>query len=428
MDLYSRGAVIRLGFDAHMPRGGGSFVNRLSDSNGVKGNPTLPRQPFCQHSKLPADHDILLLSYQSKMFSTAPAILLFHAFVLLKASLCNSQNVSFETLLPGFESILGPDPRITLLAQSEEAIFHEGGVYYPQTKSLFVTSDNLETNSTASGLVSFISVVSGGNLSSESEIEVQRLDNGAHGIPFPLGGYRYISSSNAIVWAAQGSLEKAGGLYFLNPVPPYNATQVLSAYGVYEFNSPNDVAVVPSGEIYFTDPVYGFEYGFREEVFLPNQVYRFNPSTGTVRAVADGFGRSNGIGVSKGGDTVYVIDTGAQVGNGTIDLQSPRTIYAFDVQRSGDTGGFLGNKHLFAFPDVGGYKGVKTDTEGNVYAGYDRGVAVFNVEGDLLGVVEIEDGIANIGFGEPGVLFALGDTRLWRIDLSESVVGSSYLI
>ena len=70
---------------------------------------------------------------------------------------------------------------------------------------------------------------------------------------------------------------------------------------------------------------------------------------------------------------------------------------------------------------------MKTDTLGNVYVGLDDGVSVFDEGGDLLGKILIDD-IANIGFGEPGVLFALGQTKLWRIDLSETIVGSAYMI
>lgn len=175
--------------------------------------------------------------------------------------------------------------------------------------------------------------------------------------------------------------------------------------------------------------VYGSEYGFRGPPQLPNQVYRYNPESGTVRAVADGFIRPNGIGVNEDGSTVYIIDTGAQPGDGTIDATGPRTIYAFDVQgrMKNGTGGFLGNRRLFSMPILGGAKGVKTDTLGNVYVGLDDGVSVFSEGGDLLGKILI-DGVANIGFGEPGVLFAMGETKLWRIDLSDKIVGSSFTI
>ena len=358
-------------------------------------------------------------------------ILSLFTLLLSAAVLVTSQNVSYYYASPSFASILGPDPNVIVLAESDLPLFHEGAVYNPPTQSLFVTSDTIEDNSTAEGLVSYISVVTG-DLSSPSSVEVQTLDNSVHNIPFALGGYRYLSATNLIVWAAQGSLSQPGGLYFFNPEPPYNATPLVTSFGQFEFNSPNDVAVTPAGEIYFSDPIYGWVYGFRPQAQLPNQFYRYNPATGIVRTVADGFIRSNGVGINKDGSVAYFIDSGAQPDNGAPDLQGPRTIYAFDVQRaegSDETvGGFLGNRRLSAFPDVGGYKGVKTDTNGNVYAGVDDGVTVWNAGGDLLGKILVEGGIANLGFGEAGVLFGLGDTRLYRIELSSDVIGSSTLI
>ena len=62
-----------------------------------------------------------------------------------------------------------------------------------------------------------------------------------------------------------------------------------------QFNSIDDVAVHPvTGEIYFTDPGYGYLQDFRPAPGLPYQVYRFNPSTGAVAVAADGFDQPNG--------------------------------------------------------------------------------------------------------------------------------------
>jgi sugar lactone lactonase YvrE len=46
--------------------------------------------------------------------------------------------------------------------------------------------------------------------------------------------------------------------------------------------------------VYFTDTLYGYLQMFRPSPELPNQVYRFNPSTGAVTVVADGFDLPNG--------------------------------------------------------------------------------------------------------------------------------------
>jgi gluconolactonase len=183
------------------------------------------------------------------------------------------------------------------------------------------------------------------------------------------------------------------------------------------------------GSIWFTDPVYGSEYGNRPSPpLLPNQVYRFDPKDGIVRAVADGFGRPNGIAFNEDESVMYIGDTGALVGNGTVNTSGPRKIYAFDVlRRSAEAieGGFLGNRRVFAMPENQGPDGIKVDVAGNMYSGVRDGVDVWTSGGTLLGgKILLEGGIGNLGFGEPGVLWAMGGNLLWRVDPSPGVVGA----
>lgn len=70
---------------------------------------------------------------------------------------------------------------------------------------------------------------------------------------------------------------------------------ILNNYFGRQFNSLNDVAIHPKNkEIYFTDTIYGFVQDFRPAPGLQDQVYRFNPDTGAVTVVADGFDHPNG--------------------------------------------------------------------------------------------------------------------------------------
>lgn len=122
-----------------------------------------------------------------------------------------------------------------------------------------------------------------------------------------------------ILFCAQGSLHgHRSALVSMLPHPPYTATPLLDSFHGREFNSLNDVIVHSDGSIWFTDPIYGSEQGFRPSPQLPNQVYRFEPETGDVRAVADGLGRPNGICFSSGEETVYVTDTDWVHGDGSM--------------------------------------------------------------------------------------------------------------
>ena len=71
---------------------------------------------------------------------------------------------------------------------------------------------------------------------------------------------------------------------------------LLNNYFGRQFNSLNDVTIHPvTGDIYFTDTLYGVLQDFRPKPVLPRQVYLLDMARGTVSAVADGFDLCNGI-------------------------------------------------------------------------------------------------------------------------------------
>lgn len=112
----------------------------------------------------------------------------------------------------------------------------------------------------------------------------------------------------------------------MNPRPPFETRTLIDNFQGRRFNSLNDVVVHTDGSIWFTDPIYGFEQGFRPEPQLRSQVYRFDPVLGDVRAVADGFGRPNGICFSPDEQTLYITDTDWIHGDGTTDEARARTM------------------------------------------------------------------------------------------------------
>lgn len=137
------------------------------------------------------------------------------------------------------------------------------------------------------------------------------------GIDMPNGGVNY---KDGIIFCAQGTASPGtGGLYYMPRSAPAQA-MVTNFHG-REFNSVNDVVIAKDGCLWFTDPCYGHEQDFRQRPKLPNQVYRFDPKTGDLRVVADGFGRPNGISFSPDGQTCYITDTDYIHGDGSKDGQ-----------------------------------------------------------------------------------------------------------
>ncbi|PWY75047.1 calcium-dependent phosphotriesterase [Aspergillus heteromorphus CBS 117.55] len=335
---------------------------------------------------------------------------------LILPSWANASQIppAFEFYDSRFLNITGPAPKLEVLLENEDFAFaHEASVFIPSTNELFVTSNILTDPVTNQSTVKISRVNTTANPVTSEVINST--------IPLANGG---VNHGSGILFCGQGTLNQTGGLFQMSIDPPY-ASENLVANNFYgrDFNSLNDVVVHTDGSIWFTDPSYGYLQGIRPEPELPNQVYRFDPATGNVRVVADGFSRPNGLAFTADEKTIYITDTGRTVGDGSTDPLKPATIYAFDVTVSNGEP-FLTNRRVFAMADTGIPDGIKTDTEGNVYAGCGDGVNVWSSGGVLLGKILIEDGTSNFSFGRNGQMFIMNENKLWSAQLGRWVRGS----
>ena len=169
-----------------------------------------------------------------------------------------------------------------------------------------------------------------------------------------------------------------------------------------QFHAPNDLTFDGKGRIYFTDrpgpnptPEQSGLHG----------VYRIDPDGTVVRILVEPeIERPNGIVISPGDDTLYLIETAQQAGGA-------RMIRAYDLADDGT----VSNMRVFHdfYPGRSG-DGMTIDSEGNLYvaAGLNRlrgtsetldtvaGVHVFSPDGVLLEHIAIpEDTITNAAFG-----------------------------
>jgi gluconolactonase len=205
---------------------------------------------------------------------------------------------------------------------SRNPFFHEACVYIPTHDELYVTSNLLQATKSSNFptiLISRMKFHRAEGLQGENRINV--VDwvkmRPPLGIDMPNGGVNYIDDS--IIFCAQGSAASGtGGIYHM---PRGSAPKPLvTNFHGRDFNSPNDVVVTSDGSIWFTDPYYAHEQDFRQRPKLPNQVYRFEPKTGDLRVVADGFGKPNGICFGPDENVVYITDTDAINGDGEKNL------------------------------------------------------------------------------------------------------------
>ncbi|CAK7204185.1 hypothetical protein SEUCBS139899_006939 [Sporothrix eucalyptigena] len=294
-----------------------------------------------------------------------------------------------------FAAITGPSPTLECLLQVDEFPFaHEAGVFIAATNELFITSNQFVDPKTNIKKVQISRVVLHDNGT------VSRHDIDCKAILMGNGGVNY-RDDKEVLFCAQGSMTQPSGLFAMETKPPYKTRTVITEFLGRPFNSVNDVVMYSDGSIWFTDPSYGYEQGYRPRPRLPSQVYRYEPDTGSVRAVADAFGHPNGLCFSP----------------------NEKTIYAFDVQYYSNSP-FLTNRRLFAMADTGIPDGIKCDTDGNVYSGCGDGINVWTPGGVLLGKILVEGGAANFCFGRDGDLFILNETRLWRAKLGTGVKGA----
>jgi gluconolactonase len=210
-----------------------------------------------------------------------------------------------------FRQLLGPQPSLELLIEHTEYPFaHEAGVFFSDTNELIITSNQF-FNSKNERCIQISKICLGDGSQKPTREEIP-----SHDIPMANGGVNY---KDGVLFCAQGSMSLASGLYHMSPSSPYTSTLLVSSFYGRQFNSLNDVVIHSDGSIWLTDPIYGFEQGYRPKPNLPNQVYRYDPVSKGIRGMADGFGRPNGICFSPDEKTVYITDTDWIHGDGGKD-------------------------------------------------------------------------------------------------------------
>jgi gluconolactonase len=183
-------------------------------------------------------------------------------------------------------------------------------------------------------------------------------------------------------------------------------------------NSPNDLAIKSSGDIYFTDPPYGLPKGYddpRRELDFCG-VYRIS-TDGKLTLLTKELARPNGICFSPDEKTLYVAQSDPK-----------KAIWmAFEVKDDGTLG--AGRQFFDATAQVKAGKkglpdGLKADAAGNLFATGPGGVYVFAADGSHLGTIDTGEATANCGWGDDGAtLYIMADMYLARIKTTTKGAG-----
>jgi len=201
-------------------------------------------------------------------------------------------------------------------------------------------------------------------------------------------------------------------------------------------NAPNDGAVHPNGDIWFTDPGYGslMNYegnkakGDSVQPYQKEAIYRIDGKTLKIEKVADDIFKPNGLCFSPDYKKLYVADTGA-----SHYPDAPKNIKVWDIVEEKK----LANGKEFAsmaldmhnakhelVTKAGFADGIRCDVDGNIWAsagwvgdGYD-GVHVFEPkEGVRIGQIHLPEICSNVCFGgtKRNRLFMTGSTSLYAV-------------
>jgi gluconolactonase len=157
-------------------------------------------------------------------------------------------------------------------------------------------------------------------------------------------------------------------------------TVLIDRFEGKKFNSPNDLAHLKNGDLYFTDPAYGLGRNPAELDFKGVFVLRKN---GKLEALARDFKTPNGIVFSPDEKVCYVADT------------ELRHVRAFDVAKDGA----LSNSRILIDKMEGYPDGMRVDVKGNLYVSAAPGIQVFSPDGKRIGVIPVPENPTNCGWG-----------------------------
>ena len=184
---------------------------------------------------------------------------------------------------------------------------------------------------------------------------------------------------------------------------------VVDEYQGKPFNSPNKVIESSAGWIYFSDPDYGHNQGFKPTPLLPMAVYAHNSLSGATVRLSTSFAMPHGLALSPGEDRLYVGDTAAIDGKSAYNPSATHEIFVAALL----TPDGLGKVHSLLQVPLGIPDGIVTAPNGDLFVAAGDGVRHYSDEGKFLGLMAIENGAVNLTLVND-LLYITADTAIYR--------------
>lgn len=199
-----------------------------------------------------------------------------------------------------------------------------------------------------------------------------------------------------------------------------NFTTLIDNYEGKRFNSPNDLTYSSSGDIYFTDPAFGFfnletfqfvESELRDLDF--NGVFKYNLESSQLSLITDQIDLPNGIALSPDEKTLYV--------NKMAVIDGSRKILKINLENMEISTLFDGAN--LPQEDEGNFDGMKVHSSGNIFTSGPGGLLIISPSGELLGKIDFGP-ITNCAFDDKEeYLYATGfvnNPKVYRIKLKNN--------
>ena len=188
-------------------------------------------------------------------------------------------------------------------------------------------------------------------------------------------------------------------------------------YNNKRLNSPNDVAVSKSGNIWFTDPPYGIltnQEGHKSESEQDgNYLYRVDQKF-NIKKIDAIFDKPNGLAFSPDGKILYVADSGAAE-PGNFNLSRPHNIQKFILDNEEN----VITNEIFVEIENGFPDGMTVDINGNLFVCDPNGmkIHIFDPSSERLGHIDIPERVANCTFGghNKSDLYITASTSLYKL-------------
>ena len=200
-----------------------------------------------------------------------------------------------------------------------------------------------------------------------------------------------LNSNGDLILAQHGDRRVAKLIDWDNETPEFET--LAGRYNDKLFNSPNDLVYADNGDLYFTDPPYGFglEKLLTSELKEQpvNGVYKLT-KTGEVVLLVEDILLPNGIAISNDNKTLYVNSS---------DVEYP-IITKFDITENG-----LENRDIFfdgtelIKSSEGWFDGLKVHSSGNIFSTGPGGVLILTPEGKHLATIGTTSNALNCAFG-----------------------------